>query len=249
MNVRLRTAIFIVAAAGAAALAAWGGSGLPRFGHYPGPYGDQVIQKAEPLRHATNAVTTVVMDMRAVDTAGEEMILLAAAVGVLMLLRKLAGERDVEPRDNIAGRRFDPSSPVRTVSAALVAPVMLLGLYIVFHGQLTPGGGFQGGVILAAPSILVFLAARYRSYERLHVPVRWEIAQAICVSAFLGLGFAGMIIAGPFLQNVLPLGVTGTVFSAGNIPVLNVVAGPAVATAIVLIATELLQQVTEVRGP
>jgi multicomponent Na+:H+ antiporter subunit B len=240
---------FLAAAVAVAVIFLWGVYGLPSFGHYPGPYGDEVVRSALHDRHATNAVTSVVMDIRAVDTAGEELILFAAAVGVIMLLRKQRGERLVAPPAFAEGRHpIPPSNPVRVVSAALIAPAVILGLYLVGHGQLTPGGGFQGGVVLAVPSVLVFLAARIRSFERLHPGPTWEIAQAIAIAAFLGVGVVGLIDEDAFLANVLPFGTTGTVYSAGTIPVLNVIAGPAVATAIVLILIELLEQVTEVRG-
>jgi multicomponent Na+:H+ antiporter subunit B len=249
VNRTLRIAVFLVGAGIAGALFAWGMGGLPSFGHYPGPYGDEIVRRTGPERHATNAVTTVVLDFRNVDTAGEELILLAAAVGVLMLLRRQKEERVAPPDEYAEGRRaVDPSVPVRVVSATLVAPAALLGLYLVAHGQLTPGGGFQGGVVLAVPSILVFLAARFRSFEALHPSWPWEAAQAVAVTGFLVAGFAPMLAGRAFLTNVLPLGSTGTVFSAGIIPVLNLLIGPAVATAIVLIALELIEQVTEIRG-
>jgi multicomponent Na+:H+ antiporter subunit B len=249
VNPRVRVGLFLVAAAGAAALFAWGGAGLQPFGHYPGPYGDEVVRVFGTARHATNAITSVVMDIRAVDTAAEELILYAAAVGTLMLLRRMEGEQVGPPHEQAPERPVvDPSVPIRVVSAVLIAPAALLGLYLVAHGQLTPGGGFQGGVVLAAPSMFVFLAARLRSFERLHRQVRWEITQAVAVSGFIGIGFVGLVVGGAFLTNVIALGQTGTVFSSGTIEVLNAVAGPAVATAIVLIAVALLEQVTEVQA-
>lgn len=241
----LRTAVFAVFGAAVLALFAWGTGGLPPFGHYPGPYGDEVVH-AMFFRHATNAVTTVVMDVRAADTAGEELILLAAAVGVLMLLRPMRGEHKDAPRDEPSDRP-EPSMAVRLTCAALVGPTALLGWYVVAHGQITPGGGFQGGVILACPSLLVFLAARMRTFERLHYPPAWEFAQGVAVSGFLAVGFVGLAVAGGFLTNVMHTGTASTVFSAGTIDLLNGIVGPAVATAVVLIAVELLTQLTEVR--
>ena len=248
MNRTLRVALFVVSAGMAGALYLWGIGGLPSFGHYPGPYGDEIVRRTGSERHATNATTAVVLDFRVVDTAGEELILLAAAVGVLMLLRRQKEERVSPPRDYPEGRPVDPSVPVRVVCAALVAPAALLGLYLVAHGQLTPGGGFQGGVVLAVPSVLVFLAARFRSFAGLHPSWPWEAAQAVFVSGFLAAGLAPLLAGRAFLVNVLPLGSTGTVFSAGTMPVFNLLIGPGVATAIVLITLELIEQVTEIRG-
>jgi multicomponent Na+:H+ antiporter subunit B len=245
MSTRARAALFAVAAAGLAVLLAWGVGGLPAFGRYPGPYGDRVARLAVPARHATNATTTVVMDVRAVDTAGEELILFAAVVGLLMLLRTKPGE--VDRASPAPQGRTAPSTPVRITTSALVAPAAVLGLYVVAHGQITPGGGFQGGVLLAAPSVLVLLAGRTRAFDRLHRQQAWETAQSVAVTGFLVVGLLGLVQpARAFLANFLPLGSPATVFSAGTIPVLNVLAGVAVATAVVLVIVRVLHQVTAV---
>jgi multicomponent Na+:H+ antiporter subunit B len=247
VNARVRVALFVVAGLGLVAFLAWGFSGLPSFGHYPGPYGDLVVHHALADRQATNATTTVVMDIRAVDTAGEELILLAAVVGVLMLLRKLRGETDSGDPDVAAP--IPASGPVRGVASALVAPTAVLALYIIVHGAITPGGGFQGGVIIAGPSALLFLASRRRPFNRFHHAPTWETAQGVAVTGFLLVGFAGLLAsARAFLANFLPKGVAATVYSAGTIPVLNLFAGVAVATAVVLVMVDLLRQVTAVRG-
>jgi multicomponent Na+:H+ antiporter subunit B len=249
MTAKVRVAIFVVAAAGFALFLIWGLGGLPSFGHYPGPYGPQVDQQAYNSRHATNAVTTVVMDIRGVDTAGEELILLAAVVGVLMLLREQRNEdAELPPAEHRDPARVDVSNAVGTAAMWLVAPAAMLGLYVVGHGQLTPGGGFQGGIVLGVPSALVLLSGRRKTFDRWHSPLPWEIAQAIAVFAFLGLGFAGLASSRhAFLANFLPYGVTGTEFSAGTIEILNVIAGVAVSTAVVLLLVALLHQITAVR--
>jgi hypothetical protein len=86
-----------------------------------------------------------------------------------------------------------------------------------------------------------------RVFERFHATAPWEFAQGVGVSGFLGVGFAGMALTGAFLQNILARGVPGTVLSGGTILLLNVVVGPAVATAIVLIAVEFMTQLTRFR--
>lgn len=50
---------------------------------------------------------------------------------------------------------------VRTISRLIVAPIFLLGVYIVLHGHLTPGGGFPGGVILGSSIVLLIIAYGY----------------------------------------------------------------------------------------
>jgi multicomponent Na+:H+ antiporter subunit B len=250
VTVWIRRLAFAVGACGLLSLLAWGVSGLPAFGHYRGPYGDQVVPRAVHDRHATNATTTVVMDIRAVDTAGEELILFASVIGVLMLLRELRGEESTaQPSEERAIERVRPSAAARVAAAVLVAPTFLFGEYLVVHGQITPGGGFQGGVVLAGPSVLLLLAMQGRSFDRLHEPFHWEAAQAAAVTGFLLVGFIGLLAsAHAFLANFLPRGTAGTVYSSGTIPVLNLLASVAVATAIALVVIELRHQYTGVRG-
>ncbi len=241
---------FLVAAGAIAALLIWGMTGLPAFGRYPGPYGPAVVAGPMRARHADNAVTTVVMDVRAVDTGGEEMILYAAVIGVLMLLRPRAGDDAAPPGEEGDVDRLAPSTAVRAVAALLVAPAAVLGEYVVYHGQITPGGGFQGGVILAAPLLLLLLAYRRRVFARLHRQSGWEVGQAIALVLFLGYGFLGPASRSKgFFTNFLPHGATGTDFSAGSIPLLNVVSGGAVATAVVLVVIDLLRERRGVHPP
>ena len=245
---KARAALFGVGAVPAAAVLAWGLGGLRGFGHVHTAYADAVVALTEPARHATNAITTVVMDVRAVDTASEELLLLAAVVGVLLVLRITPRDREVAPRRRLESRaNVRESSAVVATCRALLAPAALLGIYIVMHGQLTPGGGFQGGVLLAVPSVLVYLGTRDQTYERFHDSPPWEIVQAIAICVFLGFGYVALARGDGFLGDFLPLGVTGTVYSSGTIEALNVVAGIAVDTAIVLLAVSFLGQLNRVR--
>ncbi|HEY3831604.1 MAG TPA: MnhB domain-containing protein [Acidimicrobiia bacterium] len=251
MNARARRGVFLVGAVGVFGYLMWGVAGLNGFGHHTQTalrYANGVVAAASPLRHASNAVTTVVMDVRGVDTAGEELLLLAAIVGMLMVLRKADDEEIVPARleapDRVGTGRSRATS---VVAVSVAAAVGVLGLYIVAHGQLTPGGGFQGGVVLAAPSILLLIGARHETFERFHYGLAWEIVQAIAVTAFLGVGVAGLIEGRGFLANIVGPGSLGTVYSAGTIALLNVIAGPAVATAVVLAALQIYHQMIEIR--
>ena len=87
MSERARVSLFLVPAVGLVVLLVTAFTGLPHFGHYPGPYGDIINAVAAPQRHATSAVTPVVFDYRGFDTLGEEFILFAAVMGVSVLLR------------------------------------------------------------------------------------------------------------------------------------------------------------------
>ena len=131
------------------------------------PYGDVLNAVAVPERHITDVVTAVNFDYRGFDTLGEEFILFAAVVGVAIILRAQRDEEEREPHEFAFGRSAPRTSDaVRGLAIGLIGPTVVTGLYIVAHGHLTPGGGFQGGVVLATALLLVYLAAEYSFLRR-----------------------------------------------------------------------------------
>jgi multicomponent Na+:H+ antiporter subunit B len=140
---------------------------LPPWGGYRGPYGDVISRVGVYERHATDAVNAINYDYRAFDTLGEEFILFSAVLGVMMLLRREEGTstRTVGKVED----RLRMSMPVRALAMPAILLTVVFGFYIGLHGQLTPGGGFQGGVIL------------YRRYalswrQRSHVSGAWKLS-------------------------------------------------------------------------
>ena len=96
----------------------------------------------------------------------------ASVLGVALLLRKQPDEPTGPPVDGRPERRITSASDaVRVLTVALVGPVVLFGIYIVTHGQVSPGGGFQGGVILATAPLLIYLAGEFESVRQLGAAV------------------------------------------------------------------------------
>jgi multicomponent Na+:H+ antiporter subunit B len=243
MSDRVRLRMFAVAVAGLLGLMVWGFSGLPDFGHYRGPYGEILNRVAVPERSTTDVVTAVNFDYRGFDTFGEEFILFAAVVGVASILRKLRGERTRRPDDDAAGRHVpDTSLPVRVTGLGLVAPTVLLGIYIVAHGHQTPGGGFQGGVILATALLLVYLSADYTTMRAVGPTWLIELAEGMGAAGFALIGVSGLAAGEAFFQNWLGKGTPGQLLSAGTIPASNVAVGLAVTGGFVFMLSEFLQQ-------
>lgn len=248
MSPAVRRTMFLVFAAGLFALLMWSFAGLPDFGHYLGPYGDIVNRISVPERRTTAVVSAINFDIRGLDTLGEEFILFAAAVGVASLLRGLRGEHEEEPRDDGEGRRVrDTSAAVTVVGHGLVGPTLLIGLYVVVHGHQTPGGGFQGGVILATALLLVYLSGDYLTLRRVGPMGLVELGEAIGTAALVLLGLAGLLFGSAFLENVLPLGTTGELLSAGTIPVASMIIGLAVTGGFALMVSEFLEQTLVMR--
>ncbi len=53
---------------------------------------------------------------------------------------------------------WEMSRIVRTVADVLVVPIVVFGIYLIIHGHLTPGGGFQGGAVIASATALLIIA-------------------------------------------------------------------------------------------
>jgi multicomponent Na+:H+ antiporter subunit B len=118
----------------------------------------------------------------------------------------------------------------------------VLGGYVVTHGHLTPGGGFQGGVILAAALLLVYAAGQLVALERVRPIDLVEAVEAAGALAFALAALGGLIFSGALLANFLATGTLGDLLSAGTIPVLSVATGIEVTAALTLILSELLDQ-------
>ena len=237
MSGRTRTSLFLVAAAGLAALLGWGVAGLPAFGDFHGRYGVVLNHVALAQRQTTNVVAAVVFDYRGFDTLGEELILFAAVTGVALILR--------EAREAEAKRIVDPvrGDPVRAVGLAAVPATILLGLYVVAFGYLTPGGGFQGGVVVALGMLLVYLAGDHRSYSRLTAKEVVDVFEGGGAGAFVALALGALAGGLAFQQNFLPLGKIGILTSGGSIPLLNWATAIEVTAAFVLLFGEFLEEV------
>jgi multicomponent Na+:H+ antiporter subunit B len=229
---RARIGLFLAGAAGLAVLLAFGVSGLHAFGHYPGPYGIVLNHVELRERHATNVVSAVVFDYRGFDTLGEELILFCAVIGTSLLLRSVREEDVTDVRD--AAR----SEALRAVGLVTVPVVVLLALDVAAHGYVTPGGGFQGGVVAAAGLFLVYLAGEWRALRHAAPERLVDACHSFGAGGFAAVGIGTLAAGAAFLENVLPLGRTGTLKSAGTIPVVNLCAAIEVTAAFVLLFTE-----------
>lgn len=248
MTIQVRRIVFLLAGAFLAALLVWGMGGLPHFGAYRGPYGDVLNAVSVPERHITDVVTAVNFDFRGFDTLGEEFIFFAAVLGVALILRAQPGEGPGHVEDYATGRAVPPTSDaVRVLGLGLTPPTVLFAIYVVAHGHLTPGGGFQGGVILATGVLLIYLAGEFDDLHGLYTEVTLERAEAIGAGAYAAIGTLGLLTGATFMANVLPLGKIGHVFSAGTVPLINLAVGLEIAAGLVLLLTTFLRQTLVLR--
>ena len=127
--------------------------------------------------------------------------------------------------------------------ARKLAPYMLLfGFYLVSYGDVSPGGGFQGGVVIASGLILLALARDVESAERLFSSKRLSAAEAAAYVLLLGSGVTGLLLGAGFLGDFPGRGDEGRIVPAARfIFLLNLAIGVKVASGAGLICMALFR--------
>lgn len=236
-----RRLVFFLGAAALAVALLGASNGLPAFGHFRGAYGIWLNKVAVGQRHVTDVVAGVNFDYRGIDTLGEEYILFAAASGVLLVLRELRGESG--PAATISSDERLEGREVARMGALLLAPVILVqAIEVIVHGQVDPGGGFQGGVLVASAVAMVYLSGDVSRFRRSARRGIMETTEATGAAGFVVTGLWGLFVTGMFFANILPLGPIGGVDSAGTIALLNAVVGLEVAGGIAVVIAEFVDQ-------
>ncbi len=157
-----------------------------------------------------NVVTSVVVTYRGLDTLGEVTVLFLATAGIGFLLRR---------KGHPTGKRRPGSELLKIGSAFLTPLIVLFGVYIFTHGHLTPGGGFQGGVVIASGILLLTMANI--DFKFSHTLIHW--AESLSGFTYVMIGLLGLVLLGAnaFLDpRILPGGQWLSLFSAGAVPVI-----------------------------
>jgi len=182
------------------------------FGEDRNTVGDYYLNNTVEQTGSVNTVTSIIVSYRGFDTLGEVTVLFLAATGLGAILFDKRGKK----------RRRQNASLIVRVSAQLIYPfIILLGAYVFIHGHLTPGGGFQGGAIIATGVLLMFMS--YRSFDVNHKALTYM--ESLAGITFVVIGLAGLVWGASFLENFLPLGVPNELFSAGVIPIIYIAVG------------------------
>jgi multicomponent Na+:H+ antiporter subunit B len=174
----------------------------PRLGDPNAPVHQHVapwyLEKTPELIGIPNVVTAVLGSFRAYDTLGEVFVVLAACIGVLFILSAAPPAERAPKSADSAGLRHHLVPQV--VGRLLIPFIVLFGLYVQFHGEYGPGGGFQAGAIIATGLILHALlegeSAALRSIPR-RVLLGMVAGGAMLYTL---VGLAGIALGGNFLD-------------------------------------------------
>ena len=204
---------------------------------------------------AINLVSAIYLGYRAFDTLGETLVLLVAVSGAIGIATRVGTDiaKGYEKNDAIKGAGAASGSLEKNDSSAFAIPgekrrthamrtnlleavtskigpiVLLFGFYVMLYGHLSPGGGFQGGVVIASGIVFLTLGSQAGSATQL---TRAAILARIEAAAFLLLVLASMsgIVLGSvgsggsgFFGN--PLGTDDPIPPVGFIILLNAVIG------------------------
>ena len=188
--------LLVVSATGAALI--YGTLDMPHYGDPAAPVHSHV---APDYLHTTpadigvpNVVTSVLASYRGYDTLGEVTVIFTAGIGVLALL----GYRT--RRRNIQGPGIRKLVVLRVIAKLFFPLILLFALYVLFHGDYGPGGGFQAGVIFATGFILYALAFGLGNSQRVIPHQLLRIMMAIGVLIYAGVGIESMLLGGKFLE-------------------------------------------------
>jgi multicomponent Na+:H+ antiporter subunit B len=193
---------------------------------------------------AENLVSALYLGYRAYDTIGETVVLLAALAGAMAII---SAKQDTEPPAETQPRR---GAATRTelldaVSGKLAPIVLLFGAYVMLNGHLSPGGGFQGGVILASGIAFIAIgrregglgaiAPRRRAFD----PATLGAVEAVAFAVLIALAVAGAFGGGGITGN--PIGSDGSLPRVTYIVGMNIAIGLKVGSGIALLCILLLR--------
>lgn len=199
---------------------AWGDPQSPASTHLSPHFIEEALHETD----VPNLVTAVLADYRSYDTMFETAVVFCAGLACIFLLRSFVSRRrGWEYRHIPTGIILHIKDPnklpkeskeftlidtmwvphdliIKTVSRIIIPFIMLFALYVVAHGDFSPGGGFQGGVIFGAAIILMAIAFDLRTAVELMNEKALGILIALGIFVYAGIGVLCMILGGNFLD-------------------------------------------------
>ena len=190
------------------ALLVYGTLEMPPFGLATTPAHQHVasyyINESYRETGVANLVSSVLASYRGFDTLGELVVIFTAGVGVMSLLKIKKMATKPSDRSNALTAPMTNHHILRVVSKMLIPFIMLYALYIQFHSDFGPGGGFQAGAIFASALILYTLIFGLQATLAITSRTWLSFFAALGVLLFAGTGLVSMLMKHNFLNyNVL----------------------------------------------
>ncbi len=175
----------------------WGDPASPASIHVSPHY----IINTIPDTAVPNVVTSVLADYRGFDTMFETSVIFVAGLAVLAILGRFGRRTRDEAPAEFAAVPVAGQSPIIQAACRIMVPFMqLFALYVLAHGHHSPGGGFQGGVILAASFILIAISYDLRAMIG-RLRERWNMVFAsLGVMIYAGTGALCLLLGANFLD-------------------------------------------------
>jgi multicomponent Na+:H+ antiporter subunit B len=120
--------------------------------------------------------------------------------------------------------------------------LLVFGLYVTFHGTVTPGGGFQGGVIAASGLLLVYLGEGYGVWRDMVRSPMLDLLEGGGALLFTLAAALPLALGRSALENILPLGQFKDLYSGGLMLVVNFGVAMAVTGGFGLLLLEFLEE-------
>ncbi|MEN8223204.1 MAG: Na(+)/H(+) antiporter subunit B [Acidobacteriota bacterium] len=185
-----------------------------QFGEQYKGVSEHYVEKGVVENRGANIVTSIVVNYRGFDTLGEVTVLFLTATGISFLLGSCKCKSPM--------KRIKGSFVLRAATETLFPVILLFGAYIFIHGHLTPGGGFQGGTVIASGVLLLLLSNR--KYKVNHLSLTFT--ESLAGLSFVSIGILGLIYSQSFLANdIIPKGNWNELISAGFIPLIYIAVG------------------------
>jgi len=159
------------------------------------------LEKGEEEAGAKNIITGIILNYRGYDTSGEVTVIFSALCAVIAILDR---EKKGRSRSGVDASAIQTSVIVKTVVRFSLPVVVLFAVYVILHGEPSPGGGFQGGAVIGASVILFTLVFGLPVSTRRMPPGSRIPLESVNVLGFLAMGFLGVALGVEFLTYLLP---------------------------------------------
>ena len=193
-------ALGVVIATGAMLI--YGTLDMPHFGNPDAPVHQHVapryLNDSMGEVGLPNVVTSVLASYRGFDTLGEVVVVFTAGIGVISLL--MVSRRTKEEAQNLIPADMQQQIILRVVAKMMIPLILIFALYVQFHGDYGPGGGFQAGVIFAAGIILYTMLFGLSLTQKVYKPIAIELLTALGVLLYASVGVACILLGGNYLD-------------------------------------------------